>query len=86
MTPMCLVEAILAKEVRITDFSLIILDECHNTQGDHPYKKLMNIYMDSKFTNDRRDVACLPQVRCMFSIRYFEKCLIHSDFYLLARF
>lgn len=62
MTPMCLVEAIRAKEVRITDFSVLVLDECHNTQGGHVFANLMDLYMDIKFDNQGPSFSRLPQV------------------------
>lgn len=60
MTPQCLVEAIGAGEVQITDFSLMVLDECHHTLGKHPYKDLMDLYMDAKFSADI--MPHLPQI------------------------
>ncbi|KAK7473369.1 hypothetical protein BaRGS_00035417 [Batillaria attramentaria] len=59
MTPMCLVEAVRAGEVQIPDFSLMVLDECHHTLGKHPYKDLMDLYMDAKFS---ADMPRLPQI------------------------
>ena len=59
MTPMCLVEAVKRGEVKVTDFSLFVLDECHHTSGKHDFKLLMDEYMDCKFTTSP---TCLPQV------------------------
>ncbi len=27
--------------IKITDFSFIVLDECHHAKGDHPYNNIM---------------------------------------------
>ncbi|KAL8570809.1 hypothetical protein ACOMHN_006958 [Nucella lapillus] len=49
MTPMCLIEAVRGKELRLRDFSLIVLDECHHVAlGRHAYRVLMDLYMDLK--------------------------------------
>ncbi|KAK7473368.1 hypothetical protein BaRGS_00035416 [Batillaria attramentaria] len=61
LTPQCLVEAIQANEVLITDFSLIVLDECHHAIRKHPYKALMDHYMDVKFAKDTKQ-SHLPQI------------------------
>ena len=67
MTPQCLVEAVLHKEVKITDFSLLVLDECHHVGlGKHAYKGLMDVYMDAKFDENASNnppTENLPQVR-----------------------
>ena len=64
MTPMCLVEVIQRGEVKITDFSVLILDECHHTRGKHGFKALMDVYMDAKFKPVATDSprSPLPQV------------------------
>nr|KAG5689284.1 hypothetical protein BaRGS_033076 [Batillaria attramentaria] len=69
MTPMCLVEAVRAGEVQIPDFSLMVLDECHHTLGKHPYKDLMDLYMDAKFS---ADMPRLPQ-------RYQRALILNED-------
>ncbi|KAK7473371.1 hypothetical protein BaRGS_00035419, partial [Batillaria attramentaria] len=61
LTPQCLVEAIQANEVLITDFSLIVLDECHHAIRKHPYKVLMDHYMNAKFGTESKE-SHLPQV------------------------
>lgn len=62
LTPQCLVEAIGRKEVKMTDFSLLVLDECHHLgRGKHAYTVLMNLYMNAKFDPDIK-TASLPQV------------------------
>nr|KAG5689285.1 hypothetical protein BaRGS_033077 [Batillaria attramentaria] len=61
MTPQCLVEAVKRKEVSITDFSLLVLDECHHAMGGHSYKVLLDLYMDAKFSQGT-STASLPQI------------------------
>nr|KAG5689282.1 hypothetical protein BaRGS_033074 [Batillaria attramentaria] len=61
LTPQCLVEAIQANEVLITDFSLIVLDECHHAIRKHPYKVLMDHYMNAKFGTESKE-SHLPQM------------------------
>lgn len=46
VTAQCLVEAVERKEVTLSQFSLMVLDECHHTRGGHPFKQLMNQYME----------------------------------------
>ncbi|XP_072552312.1 antiviral innate immune response receptor RIG-I [Salminus brasiliensis] len=40
-------------------FTLLLLDECHNTTGKHPYNNIMNRYLDTKLTSSTHT---LPQV------------------------
>ncbi|KAK7115822.1 ATP-dependent RNA helicase DHX58-like [Littorina saxatilis] len=62
MTPQCLVEAVHAKEVEMTDFSMLVLDECHHVgQGKHAYKVLMGLYLKAKYT-EGQNFKKLPQV------------------------
>ena len=37
------------KEVTISQFSLLVFDECHHTNKDHPYNEIMRWYMRTKF-------------------------------------
>ncbi|XP_053554957.1 ATP-dependent RNA helicase DHX58 [Bombina bombina] len=46
------------KHVELTDFSLLIIDECHHTHKDGVYNKLMECYLQKKLLNDRN----LPQI------------------------
>ncbi|KAG8566026.1 hypothetical protein GDO81_013066 [Engystomops pustulosus] len=46
------------KHVELTDFTLLIIDECHHTQKDAVYNKLMEIYLQKKFNGHRK----LPQI------------------------
>lgn len=46
--------------VKISDISLLVMDECHHTMLDHPYNIIMsNFYLKMKLENQ---VAKLPQV------------------------
>ena len=55
----------------ITKFSLIVFDECHHTQSDHPYNEIMYLYHDAKSTGIRTE--SLPQVE---NKRNCFKCLL----------
>lgn len=56
------------KEINsITKFSLIIFDECHHTQLEHPYNEIMHIYFDAK-TADKVEAEALPQVSLLIII------------------
>ncbi|CAI9561910.1 unnamed protein product [Staurois parvus] len=46
------------KHVELTDFTLLIIDECHHTQKDATYNKVMQIYLQKKLENERK----LPQI------------------------
>jgi len=41
-------------------FSLIIMDECHNSKGNEPYSFLLDRYMEETMTGE--DNTDLPQV------------------------
>ncbi|XP_036447793.1 probable ATP-dependent RNA helicase DDX58 [Colossoma macropomum] len=60
LTPQCLVNALQAGELEsLQVFSLLLLDECHNTTGKHPYNNIMNRYLDIKLTGSTHT---LPQI------------------------
>ncbi|KAG7492292.1 hypothetical protein MATL_G00012880 [Megalops atlanticus] len=46
------------KHVKLTDFSLLIIDECHHTHKESVYNKIMERYVESKLQGERG----LPQV------------------------
>ncbi|XP_051894486.1 probable ATP-dependent RNA helicase DHX58 [Pristis pectinata] len=46
------------KHVELTEFSLLIIDECHHTQKDGVYNKIMAQYIEAK----HKKVSKLPQV------------------------
>ncbi|XP_078592219.1 ATP-dependent RNA helicase DHX58-like [Branchiostoma floridae x Branchiostoma japonicum] len=56
-TPQILLNALHEKTVKITDFSLIVVDECHHTRKDASYNKIMAEYLKIKLA------APLPQTR-----------------------
>ena len=63
MTPMILVNAMKEKnpQVKLSDVSLIIFDECHHTEKEHPYMHVMDIYFKEKFDYSEAGHA-LPRV------------------------
>ncbi|KAL0992774.1 hypothetical protein UPYG_G00098220 [Umbra pygmaea] len=46
------------KHVELTDFSLLIIDECHHTHKDGVYNKIMSRYVEKKLKGERP----LPQI------------------------
>ncbi|XP_075701462.1 ATP-dependent RNA helicase DHX58 isoform X2 [Rhinoderma darwinii] len=46
------------KHVELTDFTLLIVDECHHTQKDAVYNKLMEVYTEKKLHGEIK----LPQI------------------------
>ncbi|KAJ7992343.1 hypothetical protein DPEC_G00277540 [Dallia pectoralis] len=46
------------KHVELTDFSLMIFDECHHTHKEGVYNKIMQRYVEKKLKGERR----LPQI------------------------
>lgn len=60
MTAQILVNALNSGEVTSLELlTLILLDECHNTTGKHPYNNIMTRYLDTKLTSKTHS---LPQV------------------------
>ncbi|XP_067117664.1 probable ATP-dependent RNA helicase DDX58 isoform X1 [Osmerus mordax] len=60
LTPQILVNALARRELpSLASLSLLILDECHNTTGKHPYNVLMASYLDTKLSSGG---PTLPQV------------------------
>ncbi|XP_013399073.1 uncharacterized protein LOC106165417 [Lingula anatina] len=64
LTAQILVNAIKEGDVKITDFNLMIMDECHHTDLDHPYNMIMRLYMTEKKNRDQigESTECLPQI------------------------
>ena len=69
MTAQILVNALNDKEheVALSDISLLIFDECHHTQKEHPYNKIMEKYLALKLQPGTQHK--LPQVRELQTIR-----------------
>uniref|UniRef100_A0A8K9XG39 Activating signal cointegrator 1 complex subunit 3 n=1 Tax=Oncorhynchus mykiss TaxID=8022 RepID=A0A8K9XG39_ONCMY len=62
LTPQILVNAMAQGEVpSLSCFSLLILDECHNTTGKHPYNIIMTSYLDAKLSTEQNGQH-LPQI------------------------
>ena len=62
MTPQILVDALASRTDGIESlsrFSLLVFDECHHTFKGHAYNKIMNFYIDEKFSEQSLN---LPQV------------------------
>ena len=76
MTAQILVNALNDKEhmVALSDISLLILDECHHTQKEHPYNKIMEKYLALKLQPGTQHK--LPQVRelqCSVTVRSLQR-------------
>uniref|UniRef100_A0A673W7N4 RNA helicase n=1 Tax=Salmo trutta TaxID=8032 RepID=A0A673W7N4_SALTR len=62
LTPQILVNAMAGGEIpSLSCFSLLILDECHNTTGKHPYNIIMTSYLDAKLSKEQNGQH-LPQI------------------------
>ncbi|XP_034567100.1 probable ATP-dependent RNA helicase DHX58 [Notolabrus celidotus] len=46
------------KHVELSDITLLIIDECHHTNKDHVYNKIMACYVEKKLEGEQR----LPQI------------------------
>ncbi|XP_060069486.1 antiviral innate immune response receptor RIG-I-like [Ylistrum balloti] len=91
VTAQLLVNALLEKNVRITDFSLLVFDECHHTNLKHSFNRIMHHYIDHKLDRDA-DPRPLPQVVGLTAsvgvgkarkkedaITWIEKIMAHLD-------
>ena len=57
-----LYEEIYHKRVAISQFSLLVFDECHHTVKDHPYAQLMKLYLEEKLEASCSSVAKHTQI------------------------
>ena len=62
VTAQLLVNALMSRDVEITQFSLLVFDECHHTNVKHPFNRIMHYYLDIKLGENTKHKA-LPQVR-----------------------
>ncbi|KAL3863245.1 hypothetical protein ACJMK2_005010 [Sinanodonta woodiana] len=59
-TPQILVNSLESKSVKsLSEFTLLIVDECHHTKKEDAYNKLMRIYLTDL---ERKNIKNLPQV------------------------
>lgn len=61
VTAQILLNALRDGIVSVTDFSLMVFDECHHTNDNHSYNMIMNRYLDIKL-QDRERAKTLPMV------------------------
>ena len=57
-----LYEEIYYKRVAISQFSLLVFDECHHTVKDHPYAQLMKLYLEEKIEASCSSIAKRTQI------------------------
>ncbi|XP_031562998.1 interferon-induced helicase C domain-containing protein 1-like isoform X2 [Actinia tenebrosa] len=55
-----LMNAMVDKSVHITDITLLVFDECHHANKDHPYSQIMQAYLETKLYD--LETKKLPQV------------------------
>ncbi len=58
LTPQILFDALKTENMPFGVCSMLIIDECHRTYGNHPYNEIMNIYREHKLQG-----KCVPQVK-----------------------
>lgn len=61
VTAQILLNALRDGIVSVTDFSLMVFDECHHTNDNHSYNMIMNRYLDIKL-QDRERAKTLPMI------------------------
>lgn len=93
VTAQILLNALRDGIVSVTDFSLMVFDECHHTNDNHSYNMIMNQYLDIKL-QDRERAKTLPMVLyqsfyniyyCWLKIeKYIVLMLIHLQLYYSA--
>jgi ERCC4-related helicase len=60
LTAQILVNALKDNTVSISQTSLLLFDECHHTNGDEPYNRIMQAYLSLKLEKNNKEE--LPQV------------------------
>lgn len=91
VTAQILLNALRDGIVSVTDFSLMVFDECHHTNDNHSYNMIMNRYLDIKL-QDRERAKTLPMIvgmtasvgvgkatEDMKAKRHIEKVLANMD-------
>lgn len=58
LTPQKLINLLNQKLVKITDFNVLIFDEAHHTNDDHPY----NVIMSNYFNEKQKDHSKVPLI------------------------
>ena len=61
LTPTILVNGMAEEKVALTDFSLLVFDECHRAVKDSPYSKVMEVYLKLQRARSGSPIK-LPQV------------------------
>ncbi|KAK3611674.1 hypothetical protein CHS0354_012045 [Potamilus streckersoni] len=62
LTAQLLLNSLMNGEIKsITQFSLMIFDECHHCHDEHSYNKIMQYYLDIKLRSGK-NVSSLPQI------------------------
>jgi ERCC4-related helicase len=62
LTPMVFYNHLAVNTVSLSDFSLLVADECHHTRGNNAYNNVMLYYLRTKHRS--RDTK-LPQVHAI---------------------
>ena len=65
MTAQILVNALKGNRVALSDISLLIFDECHHAQKEHPYNSVMEQYITLRLQQGSQHE--LPQVKLVKS-------------------
>ncbi|XP_069140707.1 ATP-dependent RNA helicase DHX58-like [Argopecten irradians] len=92
VTAQLLVNALCEKNVEITQFSLLVFDECHHSNFKHSFNRIMHHYIDIKLDPDTDERKVLPQVVGLTAsvgvgkakkkedaITWIEKIMAHLD-------
>lgn len=78
LTAQILVNALDQKEIDgICQFSLLVFDECHHTNQQHPFNCIMHHYMAVKYSENDDTRVELPQVHAG-SFKMSRLCLVSA--------